>query len=137
MRLVLDTNVLIAAFIARGHCTDLLEHAARVHQLFTSEYILAEFRAKLAGKFRMPAPLIDAAVALQRSRATVVVPASLPQPVCRDPDDDPVLATAVAAVADALVTGDADRLAVGGYEGIAMVSPSAFWAFEAEWDQRR
>ena len=40
MKIVLDTNVLIAAFIARGVCSDLLEHCARQHTLVTSEFIL-------------------------------------------------------------------------------------------------
>ena len=131
MRLVLGTNVLIAAFVSRGHCFDLLEHVARAHELFTSEYILVEFRGKLTGKLRVPEAVVEAAVSLQRARTTVVEPASLDGPVCRDPDDDPVLGTAVAAAADALITGDSELLELGAYRGIAIVSPSAFWAFEA------
>ena len=133
MKIVLDTNVLIAAFVSRGHCFDLLEHVARVHELLTSEYILAEFRAKLSEKFRVPAGMIEPALSLQRSRATVVEPAALPEPVCRDPDDDPVLATAISAAADVLVTGDAELPALRAHEGVAIISPSSFWAFERSW----
>ena len=132
MRIVLDTNVLIAAFISRGHCFDLLDHVARVHELFTSEYILAEYRTKLSEKFRIPEAMIESAVSLLLSRTVVVDAAPLPAPVCRDADDDPVLGTAVAAVADALVAGDADLLALRAYEGIVIISPSGFWAFEKE-----
>ena len=41
---------------------------------------------------------------------TLVVPQPLPAGVCRDPDDDAILATALAAEADYLVTGDQDLL---------------------------
>ena len=42
MRLVLDSNVLIAAFVARGICADLLEHAVRVHDPATSQVLLPD-----------------------------------------------------------------------------------------------
>jgi uncharacterized protein len=42
---------------------------------------------------------------------------SLAQPVCRDPDDDAVLALGVAAQAELIVSGDKDFLVLGQYEG--------------------
>lgn len=131
MRLVLDTNVLIAAFVSRGHCHELLEHAARNHDLFISEFILREFREKLTGKLRVEATLVDAAVELQRARMEIVEPESLAAPTSRDPDDDWILATAMAADADCLVTGDSDLLDLGEYAGIPIRSPASFWEFEA------
>ena len=45
-----------------------------------------------------------------------------------DPKDDPIIATAVAAKADYLVTGDrAHLLPIGQYEGIRIVSPREFF----------
>lgn len=64
MRVVLDTNVLIAAFIARGVCSELLEHCVRHHTLATSEFILNEFREKLTSKFRFTSE--EAGAVLQR-----------------------------------------------------------------------
>lgn len=136
MRLVLDTNVLIAAFVSRGHCHELLEHAARNHDLFISEFILLEFREKLAGKLRVAPSLVDAAIELQRARMEIVEPESLAAPVSRDPDDDWILATAVAADADCLVTGDSDLVDLGEYAGIPIRSPASFWKFEAEFTSR-
>lgn len=43
MRILLDTNVLIAAFLTRGICNELLEHCLRHHQLINSEFLLNEF----------------------------------------------------------------------------------------------
>ena len=51
MRIVLDTNVLIASFVTRGVCRDLVDHCIRRHDLLTSEFILNEFRDTLVEKF--------------------------------------------------------------------------------------
>jgi uncharacterized protein len=50
----------------------------------------------------------------------------LAKPVCRDPDDDWVLATALAGQAQAIVTGDADLLDLGAFQGVAILSPRQF-----------
>ncbi|GEM_PF-6380239 len=52
MNLVLDTNVLISAFIGKGFCHSLLEHCLCVHSCITSEFILNEVREKLMEKFK-------------------------------------------------------------------------------------
>lgn len=132
MRLVLDTNVLIAAFIARGVCGDLLEHCVRQHKLVTSEFILNEFREKLTSKFKFTSVEADSAAALLLTRMVVVDPAELPSPTCRDPDDDNVLATAVAGNCDCIITGDRDLLVLQRFSGVDIVSPSDFLEYEAK-----
>jgi len=69
MRILLDTNVLIAAFISRGVCAELLEHCARHHILVTSRFILDELRRKLREKFGFSDGEAQAAVGLLRTRA--------------------------------------------------------------------
>jgi predicted nucleic acid-binding protein len=56
----------------------------------------------------------------------MVKPARLPKRVCRDPDDDEVLATALAARADIILTGDNDLLVLKTHEGIRILSPRQF-----------
>ena len=61
-----------------------------------------------------------------RGRAEFVKPEKLERAVCRDPDDDLVLATAVAAKAHCIITGDHDLLVFKSFAGIAILSPRAF-----------
>jgi putative PIN family toxin of toxin-antitoxin system len=131
MRIVLDTNVLIAAFIAHGACSDLLEHVIANHRAVLSQEILDEFAAKLEGKFRYDRGEASAAAKLLRSRAELVEPQALPQAVCRDADDDVILATAIAGNCDCIVSGDKDLLILEAHEGVRIVSPSGFWRIEA------
>lgn len=130
MRVLLDTNVLVAAFVARGHCHELLEHSARAHELFVSEHILTELRGTLTGKIGMPEALAQAAEELLRTRAQIVAADPPPEPVSRDPDDDLVLVAAVAAKAECLIIGDDDLLVLGEHAGITIIRPRDFWDLE-------
>ncbi|HEV2146337.1 MAG TPA: putative toxin-antitoxin system toxin component, PIN family [Longimicrobiaceae bacterium] len=132
MRLVLDTNVLLAAFVSRGVCHDLLEHCERAHRIVASEFILEEFADKLLRKFKVPSDKVQRAVALLRPRMEVIEPPPLDLPTCRDPDDDWVLATALAGQCACIVTGDKDLLTLEVFSGIRILPPSAFWAYESE-----
>lgn len=131
MRLVLDANVLIAAFVARGVCAELLEHSVREHAPVTSVPILEEVRRNLVGKIKVTAAQADQTVRLLRTRLEVVKPDTLGAQVCRDPDDDVVLGTATAGRCDAIVTGDKDLLDLVSYRDIAIVSPRGFWSLES------
>ena len=68
MRIVFDTNVLIAALISRGFCHELLEHCVLSHTLITSDFILDEVKGKLVSKFKYSVDLADEAQALLSSR---------------------------------------------------------------------
>ncbi len=134
MRIVLDTNVLIAAFVAQGACADLLEYCARFHELVSSEYILEEFRKNLLKKFHQTAHDALLAEDLLRQKMEMVDPIPVPRPSCRDPKDLPVLGTAVAGNSDALVTGDKDLLVLKNFKGVRIVSPQDFWRLERDED---
>ncbi len=130
MKVVLDTNVIIAAFIARGVCSELLEHCVQNHRLVVSEFLLAEVREHLTGKFRFGTEEVDQVLALIETAMELVIPADLPQRVCRDADDDAVLATAIAGGARCIVTGDQDLLVLREFRGIRIIRPADFAAFE-------
>jgi putative PIN family toxin of toxin-antitoxin system len=105
LKIVLDTNVLIAAFIARGICHQLLEHCISHHDLVTSELILDEVREKLVLKFKYTSEVAHEVIGLLRAQMEIVTPEALEVPVCRDADDDYILATAVAGNCQSIITG--------------------------------
>ncbi len=130
MRIVLDTNVLIAAFIARGVCHQLLEHCISHHDLVISEFILDEIREKLIVKFKYTSEVADETAKLLRFQMEVVSPIPLDKPVCRDADDDNILAAAVAGNCEYIITGDKDLLVLKRFQDIDILSPSEFQAYE-------
>lgn len=132
MKIVLDTNVLVAAFIARGKCHSLVERCLQVHSVITSDFILQEFQEKLTQKFKLSSEDARIAVELLKSRMQIVKPKALNKTVCRDPDDDMVLATALSGGAVCILTGDKDLLALKSFDGIDIISPSEFEAYEEQ-----
>lgn len=123
MRVVLDTNVVIAAFIARGACSDLFERVVNEHELILSPFILEEFERVMTRKFGLDGNRVARAVNLLRRKGIVVEPVPLDSPVCRDPDDDQILALAREDGVRFLVTGDDDLLALDAFEGVPIISP--------------
>ena len=123
-----DSSALIAAVItAHGVSSGLLNHILEEHELVVSDYILNEVSGKLRTKFRFDEKRVNRVVSDLRSIATLVHPAPLPASVCRDPEDIPVLGTAVAGNAAFLVSVDKDLLSIGGFRGIQIVRPGEFF----------
>ena len=130
MRAVIDTNVLIAALLWRGPPHALLEQLrAGTMTLVSSPALLAEL-AEVIGRAKFDAILVQSntsrerALAEVRQLADVVEPLPLAHPVCRDPDDDHVLALALAAKAELIVSGDNDLRSMKSFENIAIVAPA-------------
>ena len=99
--------------------------------LFTSAILLAELEDVLSrGKFSerlalagvSPHELVLGYAAL----ALVIEPATIAPVIAADPDDDAVLACAIAARAEAIVSGDSDLLSLQEYEGIRILGASDF-----------
>lgn len=131
MRLLLDTNVLISAFVSRGLCSQLLEHCPKHHELITSTILMDELRGKLLTKFRLSPSAAERALTALFEGMEVVTPAPLAARVSRDPDDDAVIATAVGGTCSVIVTGDNDLLDLGAYGTILIVTPRQFMEMES------
>ncbi len=127
MKVVLDTNVLLAAFATHGLCEGVLNVCLMDHQIVLSEYILSELRRHLTGKFKVPEQHAEEIVVLLREQATMVEPVDVPNEACRDRDDLPVLGTALAAEADYLVSGDKDLLHLKTIASTAILDPRSFY----------
>lgn len=131
MRLLLDTNVLVAALVARGTCHEMLEHCVREHVVVSSRSLLDELGEVLERKFRQRAADVQGARRLFAEAFRLVEPGALDIPTCRDRDDDVVLAIALAGACNAIVTGDQDLLVLDPFRGMRVISPSAFWQWES------
>ena len=125
MRAVFDTNVLVAAFVAEGTCSKLLMRGRKKQfHLIVCPVILQEFNRVLIKKFSATRNEARSSLRIVLEAVQSVVHPS--QSVCRDPDDDVILACALEAKADYLVTGDADLLELKIFEGIRILTPRDF-----------
>ena len=123
MRIVLDSNVLLAGFGTRGLCEALIAICLESHQLILSQFILIETRRYLTKKFKVPAIHADEIISFLEEHAEIVRPSEVAPGACRDPDDLPVLGTALAGRAGVIVTGDKDLLVLKEYAGMLIVTP--------------
>jgi uncharacterized protein len=126
MRIVLDANVIIAAFAARGLCESVMEVCLSEHEIVLSEDLLDEILRNLVQKIRLPSGVVQSIAELLREHATMAHPIPVPLDACRDPHDIKVLGLGAASKADYIVTGDKDLLVLKKYEGISILSPRSF-----------
>lgn len=128
MRVVLDTNVVTSGFLWGGVPRQMLQAAREKRlQLFTSTALLLELsdilgRAKFARKLAAAQMSVDQLIERYALLATVVHPAAITPTILDDPDDDHVLACAIAAQADFIVSGDRHLLDLKEYQGILIVT---------------
>ena len=126
MIVVLDTSVWVSALEFGGTPALAVFHALAVDQLAVSDFIEREVIRVLTGKFgreprALQAVLDELLVLTQRVQTHGAVSG-----VCRDPNDDVILETAVAAKAEFLVAGDRDLLSLESFQGIAIITPAEY-----------
>ena len=128
MRLVLDTNVVVAALLWSGSPNRLIELAAEDQiEFVTFADLLAELagvlsRRKFAHKFAERQRSAAQVIAFYAELAKTVIPASIARTVMEDIDDDAVIACAIAASADLIVSGDHHLLDLKEHQGMRIVS---------------
>jgi putative PIN family toxin of toxin-antitoxin system len=125
---VLDTNVVVSALIWGGTPYKLIQAAAAGDiELVTSPALLTELsdvlgRAHLASRLGAQRSSVEQAIALYGELAIVVSPLNTSRVVANDMDDDHVIAAAVAAGADLVVSGDRKHLLpMGSHRGMDIV----------------
>jgi uncharacterized protein len=130
VRLVLDTNAAVSGLLWHGNPGKLIDAArAGSATLFASAHLLGDLHGVL-GRDKFAKHLqVRGLSATQVSEGyaalvKVVVPAIMRPVIIEDPDDDAVLACAVAARAELVVSGDPHLVKLTQYEGIPIVAPA-------------
>ena len=134
MKAVFDTNVLIAAFLTEGVCSGLLIRARKqAFNLVLCDDIIREFEGILIKKFKLTSTDISEISAIVSEAASEILHKLGPIPnICRDPNDDIIIACAIDAAADYIVTGDEDLLTLKRYKDIVIINPRNFEALFAD-----
>ena len=126
MKVFLDTNVLASSLATRGLCAELFEAVLQSHELLVSPPVLKELERVLPAKLGQSRQITAEFIDLLQVYAMIVkgtnLVVSLP-----DPDDEPIVASALSGKAQVFVTGDKALLELGSVEGLPLVSPRQFW----------
>ncbi|MBI1742109.1 putative toxin-antitoxin system toxin component, PIN family [Candidatus Acetothermia bacterium] len=132
LTVVVDTNIWVSTLIKpRGYYAQLLKEIIDRGKLFTAEEILAEarevvLRSRIRTRYHLTEALIDRALAEARTYATIV--SDLPQinVVAGDPDDNIIVACAIKAKAQYVVSYDPHLTTLKEYQGIKILTPEQF-----------
>lgn len=124
-RIVVDTNVYLSALAFGGNPRIILEMVCTGAPVAViSEHIYVEMRRVIAQKFPKFAPEHRAFELLLRECAMLVPLGTHTVTVCRDPKDNAILETVIVGQCRSVVTGDADLLSLGEYDGVVMQTPT-------------
>jgi len=132
VRVFPDTNVLASAFGTRGLCADLLRLIFRDHELITGEIVIGELNRVLRRKFAVPPATVKQIKVLLRSYYVEPRPQDPPNLKLRDRNDRLVVASALKAKAEVLITGNREMLDLKEKpEGLRILSARDFWNLAA------
>jgi putative PIN family toxin of toxin-antitoxin system len=134
MRVLLDSNIYIAAVASRGLCEAIVELCLERHCLISGEGILEEVEEKLRTKLKVPPRVVAEYLKFLRQNVELVRPEKLDPKLCRDPEDLMVLGLVSPGDTQAIVTGDKDLLVLGTFKGAPILTPRAFWEFSRSED---
>jgi len=127
MRIVLDSNVIVAAFATRGLCAALFEYCVENHEIFLCTAMLKEITGVLRKRIKVPRQTVDQIESYLKANTSLVKPARIDPRVCRDKKDLPVLGCAVSSVSEFIITGDDDLLTLKRHEDTDIVTLRQFW----------
>ncbi len=127
MRILLDTNVLASAATTRGLCADVVRMVLAEHELVVSRQILQELHRVLRTKFGVSGALAQGFVRLLQQDTILAEPKSILKASLKDKDDLNILAAAVSAGVEVIVTGEKELLKLGRVQNTQILSPRRFW----------
>lgn len=127
MKIVLDSNVIVAAYAGRGLCNSLFELWLDRHSIIISDFILDEVRRTLNTKLKMPLKNVRIIIDYLKEICILSGYEKLTESVCRDKNDNEIIALAIKNSAEYLISGDNDLLILKKYKNVRIVSPRDFW----------
>ena len=127
MKIVLDSNIIVAAYAGRGLCNSLFELCLDQHSILISDFILNEVKRTLHNKFKMPLPNVQIIIDYLKEFCILSTYNKITDNICRDKNDNDIISLAVSNNADYLITGDNDLLVLKKYNKIKIISPRDFW----------
>jgi len=127
MRVILDTNVILAAFAGRGLAHALFELCLEKHEIIMSEHILSEVQRNLQKKLKMPKDKILMIAEYLKEFCTFSNYKRLDKEACRDIDDVKILGLSDVAKPDYIITGDKDLLVLKKFHSVPIITPREFW----------
>ena len=104
MKVVLDTNVIIAAFATRGLCAEVFEVCLTKCEIVLSEYILSEVAEKIITKIHLSYTIVHEIIQFLREHAQIVKPELIEISALKDKKDFPIIGTALSGNAQFLIT---------------------------------
>ena len=127
IKVVFDTNILVSALFWKGAPRLGVDMAVSGKVMsFTSLEILEELASVLHGDFKVPGDKIEEIMRDILSYSRLVSIKNVTVKNLRDLDDNKIIAAALSAKAQYLVTGDKDLLVIGKHKSVAIVSLREF-----------
>ncbi len=136
MKIILDTNVIIAAFASRGLCSSIFELCLDRHTTIISEHILSEINKNLQKKIKMPTFRCELIIEYLREYCLVSEIDELENNICRDKNDLKILGLAKHTKPEFIITGDRDILVLKEFNSIKIITPREFWNISKEENQK-
>ncbi len=130
MRILLDTNVILSAFAARGLAQAVFELCLEKHTILISERILSELSVHLQEKLKMPEERALLITDYLKEICFLGEEARVKKNACRDEKDLHILGLTEKMRPDFIVTGDRDLLVLNKYHQTSIVTPREFWEKE-------
>jgi putative PIN family toxin of toxin-antitoxin system len=127
MRVILDSNIIIAAFATRGLCHAVFELCLDRHEIILSSFLLNEIESNLARKLKLPNEIRSEIKDFLIESTIHIEAPELSSQICRDPSDDMVLSLTRESNAEYVVTGDEDLLSLKQFKSTKIISPREFW----------
>ena len=128
MKVFADTNFLVSAFATRGLSPDVFELILAKHELMTGIFVLSKLERILSEKFKLPNEIIVDTMRLLHRHHIEPMPETPSEIHVRDENDRWVLASALNAKADVLITGDKDLLEIAdNVKQLKIITPRQFW----------